>query len=448
MHIIALSLNYRKASVEERETVAFKDNEVIHALHELREQKSVLEAVLLSTCNRTEIYIVSDQEHTGKYYSQKFLADWFQVELNTIKRLADVKIGRDAVEHLFRVTAGLDSMVLGETQILGQIRDAFFMAQEEHTTGAVFNRLFKEAVTVAKRGHNETDISKNAISISYAAVELAKKIFKNVKDSKVLIVGAGEMAEQSLLNLTSNGIHQVTVINRSLDKAESLAERFKGTAKPFECLSDELKVNDIVISSTSAQEYVITDSVMNPVMKARKASPLIMMDIALPRDISPEVSDLDNIYMYNVDDLQGLVDANLSTRQEEAEKIEVMIENAVVDFEDWINMLGVVPVIQALRQKALAIHEETFKSVERKMPDMTERERTVVSKHMKSIINQMLKDPIIYTKEIAGDRKREKKLNDIESLFGIEDLVSEIESFEKANQQAKRLARKEQLALD
>lgn len=448
MHIIALSLNYRKASVEERETVAFKDNEVIHALHELREQKSVLEAVLLSTCNRTEIYIVSDQEHTGKYYSQKFLADWFQVELNTIKRLADVKIGRDAVEHLFRVTAGLDSMVLGETQILGQIRDAFFMAQEEHTTGAVFNRLFKEAVTVAKRGHNETDISKNAISISYAAVELAKKIFKNVKDSKVLIVGAGEMAEQSLLNLTSNGIHQVTVINRSLDKAESLAERFNGTAKPFECLSDELKVNDIVISSTSAQEYVITDSVMKPVMKVRKASPLIMMDIALPRDISPEVSDLDNIYMYNVDDLQGLVDANLSTRQEEAEKIEVMIENAVVDFEDWINMLGVVPVIQALRQKALAIHEETFKSVERKMPDMTERERTVVSKHMKSIINQMLKDPIIYTKEIAGDRKREKKLNDIESLFGIEDLVSEIESFEKDNQQAKRLARKEQLALD
>lgn len=448
MHIIALSLNYRKASVEERETVAFKDEEVVHALHELREQKSVLEAVLLSTCNRTEVYIVSDQAHTGRYYSQKFLADWFQVELETIKNLADVKEGSEAIEHLFKVTAGLDSMVLGETQILGQIRDAFFMAQEEHTTGAVFNRLFKEAITVAKRGHNETDISKNAISISYAAVELAKKIFNNVKESRVLVVGAGEMAEQSLLNLTSNGMHEVTVINRSLEKAEALAERFHGTAKPMDMLEAELALSDIVISSTAAQNYVITEDLMRKVLKHRKSSPLIMMDIALPRDIEPEVSGLNNIYMYNVDDLQGLVDANLSTRQHEAEKIELMIEDSIRDFDEWINMLGVVPVIQALRQKALSIHEETFKSVERKMPDMSEREKTVVSKHMKSIINQMLKDPIIYTKEIAGDRKREKKLSDIESLFGIEDLVSEIEDVEKENQQAKRLARKEQLALD
>lgn len=448
MHIIALSLNYRKASVEERETVAFKDEEVVHALHELREQKSVLEAVLLSTCNRTEVYIVSDQAHTGRYYSQKFLADWFQVELETIKNLADVKEGSEAIEHLFKVTAGLDSMVLGETQILGQIRDAFFMAQEEHTTGAVFNRLFKEAITVAKRGHNETDISKNAISISYAAVELAKKIFNNVKESRVLVVGAGEMAEQSLLNLTSNGMHEVTVINRSLEKAEALAKRFHGTAKPMDMLEAELALSDIVISSTAAQNYVITEDLMRKVLKHRKSSPLIMMDIALPRDIEPEVSGLNNIYMYNVDDLQGLVDANLSTRQHEAEKIELMIEDSIRDFDEWINMLGVVPVIQALRQKALSIHEETFKSVERKMPDMSEREKTVVSKHMKSIINQMLKDPIIYTKEIAGDRKREKKLSDIESLFGIEDLVSEIEDVEKENQQAKRLARKEQLALD
>lgn len=449
MHIIALSLNYRKASVEEREKVAFKDEEVVHALHELREQKSILEAVLLSTCNRTEAYIVSDQEHTGKYYSQKFLADWFQVDLETIKHLADVKVGTAAVEHLFRVASGLDSMVLGETQILGQIREAFFMAQEEHTTGAVFNKLFKEAITVAKRGHNETDISKNAISISYAAVELTKKIFNNVEESKVLVIGAGEMAEQSLLNLTSNGITQVTVINRSLEKAEALAERFNGISKPFDTLEEELKTSDIVISSTSAPGYVITEEIVKRVFKQRKSTPLIMMDIALPRDIETGVGALSsNVYMYNVDDLEGLVDANLSTRQREADKIELMIQDAISDFDEWINMLGVVPVIQALRQKALSIHEETFKSVERKMPDMTEREKTVVSKHMKSIINQMLKDPIIYTKEIAGDRKREKKLNDIENLFGIEDIVSEIEDVEREQQQAKRLARKEQLALD
>jgi glutamyl-tRNA reductase len=448
MHIIALSLNYRKASVEEREQVAFKDEEVIHALHELREQKSILETVLLSTCNRTEVYVVSDQEHTGKYYSQKFLADWFDTDLETIKKLADVKLGTDAIEHLFKVTSGLDSMVLGETQILGQVRDAFFMAQEEHTTGAVFNKLFKEAITVAKRGHNETDISKNAISISYAAVELSKKIFNHVENSKVLVIGAGEMAEQSLLNLTSNGINQVTVMNRSVEKAETLAERFNGLAKPLDMLEEELVKSDIVISSTSAPDYVITKNIVERVLKQRKAAPLILMDIALPRDIETDVSTLQNVYMYNIDDLQGLVDANLSTREHEAQKIEMIIEDAISDFEEWINMLGVVPVIQALRQKALSIHEETFKSVERKMPDMTDREKTVVSKHMKSIINQMLKDPIIYTKEIAGDRKREKKLDEIESLFGIEDLVSEIEDVEKEEQRAKRLARKEQLALD
>src|SRR5690625_2635972 len=208
--------------------MTFQDDEVVEALHKLREQKSILEAALLSTCNRTELYVVSDQEHTGAYYSRKFLSDWFDVDFEKIKEMTDMKVADDAVTHLFKVTAGLDSMVLGETQILGQIRDAFHTAQEAHTTGTIFNKLFKEAITVAKRGHSETDISKNAVSISYAAVELAKRIFANVKKSRVLVVGAGEMAEESLLNLTSNGIEDVVVVNRSIDKAQALADKFQG----------------------------------------------------------------------------------------------------------------------------------------------------------------------------------------------------------------------------
>lgn len=448
MHVIALSLNYRKASVEEREKVAFKDEEVITALHRLREQKSVLEAVLLSTCNRTEVYVVSDQVHTGKYYSQMFLANWFDMDLASVKRITDIKVGDEAVEHLYRVASGLESMVLGETQILGQIREAFFTAQNEHTTGTIFNKLFKEAITVAKRGHSETDISKNAISISYAAVELAKKIFSRVGDSRVLVIGAGEMAEQSLLNLTSNGIKNVTVVNRSEEKAEHLAGRFNGKSASIDSLDQELAGADIVISSTAARNYVITEELVSEAMAGRKGKPLIMMDIALPRDIDPTVGGMDNVYMYNVDDLQGLVDANLSTRQEEAAKIEGMIAESMDKFTEWVNMLGVVPVIQALRSKALSIHEETFQSVERKMPDMTDRERTVISKHMKSIINQMLKDPIIYTKEISGDRKASAKLEEIEQLFGIEEEVDAIRQQEKENQHQKRLARKQELALD
>ena len=448
MHIIALSLNYKQTGVEEREQVTFQDEEVVEALHKLREQKSILEAALLSTCNRTELYVVSDQEHTGAYYSRKFLSDWFDVDFEKIKEMTDMKVADDAVTHLFKVTAGLDSMVLGETQILGQIRDAFLTAQEEHTTGTIFNKLFKEAITVAKRGHSETDISKNAVSISYAAVELAKRIFANVKKSRVLVVGAGEMAEESLLNLTSNGIEDVVVLNRSLEKAEQLAEKFKGRAENLHALESELKEADIVISSTSSPGYVITKEMMDTVTKARGASPLILIDIALPRDIDPAIDVSENVYMYNVDDLQGLVDANLASREQEAEKIMAMIDGTTAEFEDWLAVQGVVPVIQAMRTKSLKIHDETIQSLERKLPDMTERDRTVISKHMKSIINQMLRDPIIFTKEIAGDKGRDEKLEDIMAMFHIEEEV-EAAKHEAGNKQREKLqARKEQLNLN
>jgi glutamyl-tRNA reductase len=442
MHVISLSLNYRKATVEEREKLQFNETELTEALHKLRSEKSILETVLLSTCNRTEVYIVSDQVHTGKYYAQNFLAQWFDVELETIKRIIDVKVGDEAVEHLFHVTAGLDSMVLGETQILGQIRDAFIRAQNEKTTGTIFNKLFKEAITVAKKGHNDTDISKNAISTSYAAVQLINKIIERKKDTKAVVVGAGEMSEQSVLNLTSNGIKDITIVNRSLVNAKNLAAKYGCTYAAMEELEVHLRDADIVISSTASRNYVITEAVIEDIQKSRTGGrPLIMIDIAMPRDIEPVAAQFENVYMYNVDDLQGLIDSNLETRQKEAKKVEAMIRKAQDEFEKWVNMLGVTPVIQALRTKALDIHEETFKSVERKMPDMTERERTVISKHMKSIINQMLKDPIIYTKEVANDKQAAKKLQEIEMLFGIEDEVSEVKEkeMEKYRQETQKI---------
>lgn len=447
MHIIALSLNYKNASVEDREKVTFQDDEVVEALHALRDQKSILEATLLSTCNRTELYVVSDQEHTGAYYTRKFLAEWFDVDYDTIKGMTELKVAEEAVEHLFKVTAGLDSIVLGETQILGQIREAFLIAQEEHTTGTIFNKLFKEAITVAKRGHSETDISKNAVSMSYAAVELAKKIFANVKKSKVLVIGAGEMAEESLLNLTSNGIEDLVVVNRSIDKAQVLADKFKGRATLLANLEEELLDADIVISSTSSNTYVIDKEMMDRVSAKRGKESLIMIDIAMPRDIDPSISESDTIYIYNVDDLQGLVDANLKTREKEAEKIMNMIDGSRDDFEEWLNVQGVVPVIQAMRTKALDIHSSTFESLERKLPDMSERERTVVSKHMKSIINQMLRDPIIFTKEIAGLADRDEKLKDIEAMFHIEEEVESERAKSKEKNIEKLQARKKELRL-
>lgn len=431
MHVISLSLNYRKATVEEREKVQFNEVELTDALHKLRTEKSILETVLLSTCNRTEVYIVSDQVHTGKYYAQSFLADWFDVDLETIKKIIDVKVGEEAIEHLFYVTAGLDSMVLGETQILGQIRDAFFKAQNEQTTGTIFNKLFKEAITVAKKGHNDTDISKNAVSTSYAAVQLVNKIFEENRETKAAVIGAGEMSEQSVLNLTSNGINDVTIVNRSIENAKQLADKFGCSYEQMDKLEDCLMDTDLVISSTSSRNYVITEEMLQSIQAKRTNRPLILIDIAMPRDIEPSTTQYENVYMYNVDDLQGLIDSNLETRQQEAKKVEAMIMKAQEDFDTWVNQLGVTPVIQALRTKALTIHEETFKSVERKMPDMTEREKTVISKHMKSIINQMLKDPITYTKEIGNEKHAMKKLKEIETLFGIEEEVEDVKDRER-----------------
>src|SRR5699024_3521155 len=234
------------------------------------------------------------------------------------------------------------------------------------------------------------------------------------------------------------------VCNRSIEKAEEMAEKYKGRAENLHALEIELKEADIVISSTSSPGYVITKEMMDTVTKARGASPLILIDIALPRDIDPAIDVSDSVYMYNVDDLQGLVDANLASREQEAEKIMAMIDGTTAEFEDWLAVQGVVPVIQAMRTKSLKIHDETIQSLERKLPDMTERDRTVISKHMKSIINQMLRDPIIFTKEIAGDKGRDEELEDIMAMFHIEEEVEAAKEVSNSKQREKLQARKEQ----
>lgn len=425
MYVIALSVNYKQASVEERELVAFNDSDLVDALHVLRAQKSVLESVVLSTCNRTEVYIVADQLHTGKYYIQQFLANYFNVDIELIKKFTIIRTENAAIEHLFRVTAGLDSMVLGETQILGQMRDSFLLAQNEGTTGTVFNRLFKDVITIAKRGHNETDISKNPISISYAAVELVKKLYDNFKDKNIVVVGAGQMAEQSLLNVAATGADNVTVVNRSVENAAKLAGQFGYKSAPLSELAELMKDADLVISSTSAEGYIVEKSHVDEVMPDRAEQPLVLMDIALPRDIDPEIETLENVYAYNVDDLQNIVDSNLASRQVEARKIEEMISEAMDAFNEWVKMLGVVPIIQAMRTRALNIQNQTLESLKNKLPDLNERERKVISKHMKSIINQMLKDPIIFTKEIVNEENSEERLQDIKKLFNIEEEVEQ-----------------------
>lgn len=432
MHILVVGLNYKTNFVEIREKLSFQPQELTDAMKQLKEQKSILENVIVSTCNRTEIYAVVDQLHTGRYYIKAFLADWFGLEKEEISPYLTIFEQDGALEHLCRVACGLDSMILGETQILGQVRTSFLQAQENNTTGTVFNQLFKQVISLAKRSHSETDIGANAVSVSYAAVELAKKIFGDLRSKHVLILGAGKMGELAVQNLHGSGVGKVTVMNRTLQKAEELANRFDGKAKGINELQCGLVEADILISSTGAKDFVITKEMMTHVEKMRKGRPLFMVDIAVPRDLDPKLADLDSVFLYDIDDLQGIVEANLQERKIAAEKIELMIEDEIVQFKQWINTLGVVPVISALRQKALNIQAETMESIERKMPNLTERERKVLSKHTKSIINQLLKDPIVKVKELSAEANAQESLDLFMKIFNIEEAVEEQMKMDKS----------------
>ena len=443
MHTIVVGVNYRTAPVEIRERLSFIESELPQAMKALQEQKSILENVIVSTCNRTEIYAVVDQLHTGRYYIKQFLANWFKIPMESFSSYLFIHESDGAMEHLFRVTAGIDSMVLGETQILGQVRKSFLEGQEIGTTGTVFNHLFKQSVTLAKKAHAETAIGENAVSVSYAAVELGKKIFGSLKNKHVVILGAGKMGELAIKNLHGSGAGKVTVINRTFEKAQVLAAKFDGQAKSMKELQCALLEADILISSTGSTDFVIDLELMQFVERLRKGKPLFMVDIAVPRDLDPRIGELPNVFLYDIDDLQGIVEANLAERQRAADEIMLMIEGELVQFKDWLGTLGVVPVISALRQKASNIQTETMASIENKMPELTDRERKILNKHTKSIINQLLKDPILQAKEIAASPNSHEQLQLFQQIFGIEEEV-EIEKQRQLNAIKQRVSNSEE----
>ncbi len=421
MHTIVVGLNYKTAPVEVREKFSITEEALAEAMRALQNEKSILENVIVSTCNRTEVYAVVDQLHTGRHYIKQFLANWFNMPVAEFENHLYIRENDQSMQHLFKVTSGIDSMVLGETQILGQVKHSFLEAQQIGTTGTLFNRLFKQSVTFAKKAHGETAIGENAVSVSYAAVELAKKIFNTLDKTHVAILGAGKMGELAMENLYGSGVGKVTVVNRTMEKAETLADKFQGTAKSMQELQCTLLEADILITSTGAKDYVIDYDLMRYVEKMRKGKPLFMVDIAVPRDIDPKISELQSVFLYDIDDLQGIVEANLAERERAANEITQMIDTEIHEFKDWMGTLGVVPVISALRQKAATIQAETMQSIENKMPNLTDRERKILSKHTKSIVNQLLKEPILQAKELAGSPNAAKQLELFQRIFGIEE---------------------------
>ncbi|WP_100488727.1 glutamyl-tRNA reductase [Sporolactobacillus pectinivorans] len=419
MHILAIGVNFRGAPIKIREKLTFEPSDLEKALKELHKTKGIFENVIVSTCNRTEIYAVSDRTDTGCYAVKHFFTNWFHVTMEELLPLLLVKEDKEAVDHLFHVTCGLDSMILGETQILGQVRSGFLTAQKSGATGAFFNELFKEALTVAKRAQSETHINDHPVSVSYAAVEMVKNTFGPLENKRALIVGAGEMGELALKHLSGAGTRDIMITNRTKSKADQLAKRPGLRSVPFELLNRLIEEADIVICTTSAQSFLISGSAVFDAQIRRRKRPLILVDICVPRNIDPAAGKIAGVFLYDIDDFEKIIDHNHEARRQAAQEIEPLIDHQLVKFNEWLLMRGVAPVISALRKKALTIHSETMKSIEHKLPGMTEQEHEIIRKHAQSMINQLLHDPINKLKELAGSENGESAVDLFADFFNI-----------------------------
>jgi glutamyl-tRNA reductase len=345
MRLTLVGLSHKTAPVAIRERLAFPAEGQAEALSLLTSSDTVSEAVIVSTCNRTEIYAVTAAAAEGSDAIVDFVCGYKGIDRAELSPYLYSSYGEAAVRHLFRVVASLDSMVVGEPQILGQVKEAYEHSFESAATGRVFNRLFRQSFEVGKRVRTETAIGENAVSISYAAVELAKKVFDTLAGRTVLILGAGKMSELTAKHLVSCGAARILVANRTRSRAEELAELFGGVAVPFESLYDHLAKADIVISSTAATEFVITKARLEPAMRSRRGRPLFLIDIAVPRDIDPAVNDLDDAYLYDIDALNHVVEANLEERAREAARAEIIIAEEIGAFQRWLDSMEVVPTI-------------------------------------------------------------------------------------------------------
>jgi glutamyl-tRNA reductase len=425
VHILVIGLNHKTAPIYMREKFSISDDTLKVALNNLRKRKSILECVLVSTCNRLEMYLVCDQLHTGKYCAKTFLEEWSGVLKGTFQQHLYIKESLDTVTHLFRLVCGLDSLIIGETQILGQVRNAFLFAQASGTTGTIFNHLFRQAIMLGKYAHRTTGIGRNAVSTSSAAITLLKHKIKDLHNKRILFIGTGRMNKIAAQHLVAHGARQFCFINRTYKHAQKFAHQFNGISRYWDELRKALLDADIVISSTSSSTPILTASLMKTILPYRESS-LTMVDIAVPRDIEPTVHKLENINLYNIDDLYGIIDQNKEFRLREGQKLRARILKEKLDFEVWLHQLGVLPLIRLLQKKATVIQEETMNRIERKLPELTDYELKVIQKQTKSIVHQLLKEPIIRLKELASTSQKEKAIEMFTQLYALEEQLDDL----------------------
>ncbi|MBU0664103.1 MAG: glutamyl-tRNA reductase [Proteobacteria bacterium] len=416
--ILLLGVNHKTTPLAVREQLAL-GNGYEQPLHALRGIAGCKECYLLSTCNRVEILVVAQEDAQVEAHIARLL---FGDSVAPEKHQDYLYIYRNdaAIHHLFMVSTSLDSMIVGEAQILGQLKEAYRHAAELKCTGPVLNKLLHKSFSVAKRVRSETLIGASAVSISYAAVELAKKIFGNLQDKNVLLIGAGEMAELAAEHLVGQGVRKVVVANRTLSRAMDLAKRFNGSAVSLDELFSQLEQADIVISSTGAPNIILHKQDVKPIMRARRNEPIFFIDIAVPRDLDPELNDLDNVYLYDIDDLHNVVEINKSERDKEAIKARRIVDEEALKFLSWLDNLSVVPTIAALRKKADTICQVELERTLCRL-QLSPEEQKAIEKMALAISSRLLHDPVSFLKNDSCKEQHDIKVEMIRAAFNLMD---------------------------
>ena len=421
MDLLLLGVSHHTAAVELRERVDFSKRGVPAALRELAACPSPAEAVVLTTCNRAEIYVACEDTETTRHGLERFMSRFHDVPAHDLAPHLYVHTGADVARHLFRVAAGLDSLVVGEPQIFGQVKDAYAVASGERRTGALLNKLFAWSFAVGKRVRADTGLGEGAVSISYTAISLARKIFGNLKALTVLVVGAGEMAELTAMHLRSQQVRRIAVTSRTLARANALARKVGGTAVDWAAIDDELLEADIVITATGATTPLLSTATIDRVMRARRNRPLFVIDIGLPRDVEPTAGELEQVFLYNIDDLRSIVNENVARRQEQTTSAEAIVSDAVEEFLVWLRSRGTIPTVVALRRRFESVRQAELKRLDSKLNGLSPEARARIEEVTQLLIQKLLLTPTERLKTAGDEATATQYAEVVTQLFGLAD---------------------------
>jgi len=420
MSVVVVGLSHKTAVTECRAKFTFPEQTIQAALGKLVTYPGVNESLIVSTCNRVEIYASVKDAAEGTESIKRFITDHHGLSRADLDQSLYVYADAQGVRHVFRVASSLDSLVVGEPQILGQLKDAFDIALQAKTTSTVLNKLLKKSISVAKRVRTETKLAEGAVNISYAAVELAKKIFGSLEGKSVMLLGAGEMAELAARHLMNNKVEKIMVANRTFERAEELAREFKGDAIRFEHFPGTMVMADILICSTGAQKPVVTYDIVKQAARERRHRPLFLIDISMPPNIEAECDKVDGVYLYNIDALQGVVDTNVQGRQQEAERAEEIVHQEVETYLQWERSLDAVPTIVDLREKVEEIRKRELEKTLCQMNGVTEDQKRAVDALSSAIVNKIVHAPMVVLKQAAAHADETDVISIARKLFNLD----------------------------